>query len=93
MIVVGGRYSGCTDQSDTRAPCHRKRQTSERIICTLCVRNRQPAYNECSDGASWLKAGSEQTKRAALFRSLTNYVVIIMPHYTPAQGALSDDAV
>jgi len=22
MIVVGSRYNGCTDQSDTRAPCH-----------------------------------------------------------------------
>ena len=42
-----------TDQSDTQAPCHGKRQTSERIICTLCV----VTGNQCNEYSSgpWLR--------------------------------------
>jgi len=49
----------------TRAPCHGKRQTSGRIIYILY--GWQPATTVTNAEQWWLKAGSEQTKRAALF--------------------------
>ena len=37
LIGDGHCYSGYTSRPGTRAPCHGKRRTSRRTICTLCA--------------------------------------------------------
>jgi len=68
MIGDGGRCTGCTSRSSTRAPFRGKRRTSKRIVCSLYFLRLEigSQCRRCSSGAAWLRAGSEQTRRAAL---------------------------
>ena len=81
MIVDGGCYSGCmcTNQSDTRAPCHGKRRTSGRItyFMRLATGNTQ---RESLTGIT-AKKRERKRERESLFIHSKQFIITIKREY------------